>query len=213
MRIVVVGAAGRVGQQVVAQALAAHHPTLAYLREPARLELAHPWLEKIEGDATDVARLARAMRGRDAVISTLGGKRVAGPRSFVTDGTQGVLRAMQKAGLRRLIAIGSKGLTPGPSPDLLLGDVDMPVALRFAFADHRAAFGLIRASGLDWTVLCPPHLIDGPCTGRYLITVDAFAPRYGAIHTGDVAHAALLALARPDWIGHTVGVAGLEPAA
>ncbi|MFH1810089.1 MAG: NAD(P)H-binding protein [Pseudomonadota bacterium] len=213
MRILVVGAAGRVGQHLVSQALTARHQVVACVRDASRIERQHTWLRVVACDASEVELLAEAAQDCDAVISAIGGKRVAGPRSFIADGMRGIIAALQQAGPRRLVAIGSKGLTPGPQPDLLLGDVDMPAALRFAFADHRAAFGLLRQSRLDWTVLCPPHMPEGPRTGRYQTELDGFPSNYGAISTGDVAQAALDALGQDTWIGHTVGVAGLKPAA
>jgi putative NADH-flavin reductase len=74
MNLTVLGATGPTGTQLVEQALAAGHHVTALARSPEKLTITNPNLHVVQGDATDRAAVSQAMKGADAVISTLGGK-------------------------------------------------------------------------------------------------------------------------------------------
>jgi uncharacterized protein YbjT (DUF2867 family) len=65
----------------------------------------------------------------------------------------------------------------------------------------------IRASGLDWTVVRPPRLLDKPLTGRYRLAIGANVARGNTVGRADVAHAMLAVLDNPAAVGQPVGVA------
>ena len=70
MNLLVLGATGATGRQVVAQALERGHHVTAFVRNPDRLR--KPLPEVIQGDLADPAAVENALRGRDAVLSALG---------------------------------------------------------------------------------------------------------------------------------------------
>ena len=72
MNLAVFGATGGVGREVVTQALDRGDHVTAYVRNPAKLDLAHPDLTVTGGDLTDAGAVQRAVHGADAVISALG---------------------------------------------------------------------------------------------------------------------------------------------
>jgi putative NADH-flavin reductase len=107
MKIILFGATGGVGRQVVTQALDARDHVTAYVRNPARLHLTHPNLTVISGELTDREAVQRAVSGADAVISALGPSldRKATGMPLV-DGTRTILDAMRAEGVERYIGHG-----------------------------------------------------------------------------------------------------------
>ena len=168
MKLTVLGASGGIGIELVRQALAAGHHVTAVVRATSRLEVdAHPSLEVVVADVLDPEAIAPAIAGRDAVLSALG-PRTTGPTTIMTAGTQSILRAMESAGVRRLLVVSLAAIhTTGDDPFTrfvvkpILGRI-----LRHSFADARAMEAEIRSSALDWTVVCPPRLRNGPAKGR-----------------------------------------------
>ncbi|MDH3351659.1 MAG: NAD(P)H-binding protein, partial [Gammaproteobacteria bacterium] len=72
MKILIFGATGTVGRELVTQALEKGHEVTAFARNPSKLEIEHPSLEIIEGDVMESALVDRAVPGHDAVLVALG---------------------------------------------------------------------------------------------------------------------------------------------
>jgi len=66
---------------------------------------------------------------------------------------------------------------------------------------------VVRESGLDWTIVRPPRLVNGRRTGTYRTAQDTNLRRGLSISRADVADSMLRVLTQPDTIGHTIGVA------
>ncbi|WP_062132884.1 SDR family oxidoreductase [Demequina aestuarii] len=74
-RVVVIGATGSIGREVV-PALAAHGlEPVAAVRDPERARALLPGVETIRADVTDHAGLARAVRGSDGIVMVHGSDR------------------------------------------------------------------------------------------------------------------------------------------
>jgi uncharacterized protein YbjT (DUF2867 family) len=207
-RLLVVGATGGTGRQVVLQALERGWTVTALARNPAKLDLAHPGLRVLKGDVMDPPSLEEAVRGQDAVISALGHRRYFGPSRILSDGTGNVLRAMEAAGVRRFVGTSSLGLGDSAGRlGLLYTFFTIPVVLPFYFWDRARQERRIAASGLDWVIVRPGALNDGekrgavrhgPGVGSLLTTV--------RVSRADVA-AFLLAQATDDaYLGRAPGV-------
>lgn len=172
MKIAVFGGTGGTGQQFVNQALAAGHHVVAVVRDPARLAAppAVPGrLEVVVADALDPTAITPALSGVDVVVSALG-TRGGGPTSVCADGARSVLTAMRGAGLRRLLVVSASGMVVDRGDGPFMRYLVKPILgwfLRYAFDDMRAMEALVMESGLDWTVVRPPQLTDGPRTGSY----------------------------------------------
>ncbi|MFI5259169.1 MAG: NAD(P)-dependent oxidoreductase [Candidatus Limnocylindrales bacterium] len=172
MRLTVFGATGRTGRPIVEQALAAGHEVVAFARDPAKLSIAHERLTAVQGDATDPSAVERAVEGADAVISvmaTSGSQRIArtGP---LTRGTQNILAAMEKYGVRRLVISSGAPAASDPQdvPDLRFTLLAAAVRLLApaSLADTTGSVRATKASDLDWTVVRMPSPTDAPPTGR-----------------------------------------------
>ena len=168
LRLLIIGATGGSGRQLVEQALAQGHQVTAFVRDPARLSLEHPHLRVVQGDVLDPASLAPAMQGQDAVLCALGHKRLFGPSTILSQGTANILRAMQSAGVGRFICESSLaiGNTAGRG-GLLATFLVYPLILPFYMWDKLRQEKLIEESDLDWVIVRPAALTNGVARGQY----------------------------------------------
>ena len=168
MKLLVLGATGPTGLQVVRQALAQGHEVTAFVRDPARLPPSDPRLHVLTGSLPgDTAALAIALQGQDAVICALGVRNAFKSGGLIESAMRVLVPAMERAGVRRFLLVSANGvgetrrrspLVPRVMYRLLLGDI---------FADKEAGEAIVRASSLEWTIAYPTLLTDGPLSGRY----------------------------------------------
>src|SRR4029079_17596611 len=111
MRILVFGASGATGREVVRQALAAGHDVSAFVRNQAKIAIQYPKLRLIQGDVSDADAVRDAVAGQDAVLSTLGVSVALKHDEAVIDGVRNIVAAMQECGVRRLIYQSFVGVT------------------------------------------------------------------------------------------------------
>ncbi len=165
-RVLVVGATGGTGRQLVEQALARGLAVTAFVRTPARLGIAHPALTVVQGDVLDPTGLARAAQGQDAVLCALGHKRYYTAPRLLSAGTANLLCAMADAGVRRLVCTTSLGIGDSAGRlGLLYTLFTIPVVLPLYFWDKTRQERLLAASGLDWVIVRPGALTNGPRRG------------------------------------------------
>jgi putative NADH-flavin reductase len=167
MKLVIFGSTGGTGRALVQQALQESHRVTAFARNPAKLEgLEHTNLQVLSGDVLDRAAVENAVAGQDAVLSTIG---AGAERTTVREeGTRNIVEAMQTAGVRRLVCQSSLGVGDSRANlSFFTNYVIVSFFLRHAFADHERQEAVVRRSSLDWTIVRPPHLTNGPRTGVY----------------------------------------------
>jgi putative NADH-flavin reductase len=207
MKLTVFGATGRIGTQVVRQALDAGHEVVAVVRDPARLDVApRPELEVVRADVMDPAAIGPAVEGADAVVSALGPRR-GGPVTVCSDGIRSILRAMDKLAVRRIVVVSASGAVIEPTDSLTNRLIAKPLLqriLRESMADTRHMEQEVRASTTEWTVMRPPRLTNRAGRGRYRTAIDRNVGI--SIARADVADAILNALGDPSTAGHTVGI-------
>jgi putative NADH-flavin reductase len=167
MKLVIFGATGTVGRQVVAQALEQGHTVTAFARNLTKLDIQHPQLGFAQGDVMDASAVEQAIRGQDAVVCVLGaGKQLKS--TIRSEGTRQIIQAMEKVGMRRLICLSTLGTGDSwGNLDFYWKYVMFGFILRQVFADHERQEALVRNSNLDWTIVRPGALTDGPLTGQY----------------------------------------------
>lgn len=160
LRLTLIGATGGTGSHLLQHALDAGHHVTALVRTPSKLAINHDHLTVVEGSVLDPAAAEQAVRGADAVLCLLGAP--PSSRARVREsGTRALIDAMVVAGTRRLIVQSSHGIgdTSHELPWVMRW-VIVPFYLKRAFADHEAQEAVVRASGLDWTLVRPPGLTD-----------------------------------------------------
>jgi len=168
MRLLIIGATGGTGRLLVAQALERGHQVTALARKPASVRLQHERLRVVGGDVLDYASVERAVRGQDAVLSALGHKRWFYPNRILSDGTRNLLRAMEALGVRRFVCETSLGVGDSRGRmGLYYTLFVIPFILPLYYWDKSRQERLIRASPLDWTIVRPGVLTNGPRRGRY----------------------------------------------
>jgi len=164
MKITLFGATGPTGIVLTQKALAAGHSVTVYARNPAKLAVQHPRLTVIRGTLDESDTVARAISGSDAVISVLGpAGRVKGRP--ITAGMRAIVAAMQAQGVRRLIVTA----TPSARDPRDRFVFSFACAVRLVrlllpevYADIVGWAEVVRASGLDWTLVRLPMLTDRP---------------------------------------------------
>jgi len=171
MKIIVFGASGGTGLQVVKQALQAGHMVTAFVRTSSKLEIKHANLTVFQGDSMDAAAVDRAVAGQDAVISALGPTRppVAG---MMETSAKNIVVAMKKHGVHRIISTTGAGVRqPEDQPkfmDHFIGFL-LNLLAKDVVLDSAANVKLIQSSDLDWTIVRFPRLMDGAHTGKYRV--------------------------------------------
>jgi putative NADH-flavin reductase len=168
MKLLILGATGGTGRQLVAQALEHGHAVTVLVREPARLGTTDSNVRVVQGSLPgSEAALDAAMAGQDAVVSALGVGNGLKSRGLMAGAMPLVVEAMRRHRVPRLVCISAFGvghtradvpLGPRVAQRLLLADV---------FADKLASEHCVRASDLDWTLVYPSILTNGPRLLRY----------------------------------------------
>ena len=137
-RVLIVGATGGTGRQLVAQALERGFAVTALVRNPSKLRVDHPQLTVIQGDVLDYASVEVAIRGQEAVVSALGHKRFFYPTRILSEGTRNILRAMDTHAVPRLFAKPPRHRRRAGRLGLLLTLFTIP-GLAFLFGTRRQA--------------------------------------------------------------------------
>ncbi len=205
VRILVLGATGRVGSHVVSLALHDNHHVTAVVRTPSKLNLCHENLHIIKGDVTDKRTIEEAMIDIDIVISALS-----------TDGTTTltksipiILEAMSKENVKRIITVGTAGILQSRlNPNLLrYQSSESRRTTTFSAQEHHQVFEILKQSELDWTIVCPTYLPNGAYTGHYRIE-RGFLPEGGSeISVADTAEFTYQQIQNTDYLKARVGIA------
>lgn len=201
MNILVVGATRGIGRALVEQALARGNSVTALARHPERLVAWHERLSKVRGDILDAQSLSGAMAGQDAVCCTIGVKTPWEQPGVFTKGTERLLLAMKSKAVRRLICV--TGIGAGGSRGhggFLYDRVLFPLVLKSVYADKDLQEALIRAAEVDWTIVRPGLLTNGPLTQRYRVLIDLAGVTARRISRADVAHFILEELEKPRYL-------------
>jgi putative NADH-flavin reductase len=189
VNIVVVGAAGGIGRHVVEQSLEAGHRVTAFLRDPGKLTLRHERLAIVRGDVLDGDAVRSAIVGHETVVSAMG-VRSRAATTLYSEGTRNTLAAMAAEGVRRYIGISASPIHRGENDGVFMRFFLKPIIcqlLKDHYADLARMESIVRASDLDWTIVAPPKLTDGPRTGRYREAVDVDVRNGLSISRADVA--------------------------
>ena len=171
MRLVVFGATGRTRRRIVEQALSDGHEVTAFVRDPSGLGVTHERLRVVRGDVMDPAKVEEAVAGRDAVLSALGHTRTS-TRDMQAGGTQNIVAAMKKHGVKRLVSLTGAGVRdPRDRPKLFDRAITalLKVLQREVLEDAERHAEIIKRSGLDWVIVRAPVLTEGERNGEYRV--------------------------------------------
>lgn len=167
MRIIVFGATGTIGKQVVLQSLALKHRVSAFARgsKGGFRALGHENLEIFEGDVFNAEQVTRAVNNHDAVIIALGAGRKGRVRAT---GTLNIIRAMEKTGVKRLICQSTLGAGESwANLNFFWKRIMFGWFLKDAYHDHQLQEQYVMESSLDWTIVRPGAFTNGKATGNF----------------------------------------------
>ncbi|MGE7718124.1 NAD(P)-dependent oxidoreductase [Priestia megaterium] len=205
MNILILGATGRVGSQIVTHALHDGHDVTVLVRTPEKIPINDENLTIIQGNVLNKDDIVCATDGIDIVISALN-----------TDGTTTlsesmplIIEAMKSEGIQRIITIGTAGILQSRST---------PQSMRYqlreskhksvrATKEHHKVYNMLKQSRLKWTIVCPTYLPDGESIGKYRVDYD-FLPEGGTeISVSDTAEFTFSQIKSSEYIKSRVGIA------
>jgi len=169
MKLLVFGASGKTGREVVRQALARGFHVTAFVRDTARLPLAHGNLRLVTGDITDPKAVARAVSGHTGVISTLGAGTPLRHDPVVVEGVRTIARASEHATIERLVYMSFIGVGDSRHAAGFLLKRLATTVLRREVADHEIKEAAVADSFVDWTIVRAPKLTNGRLTAAYRV--------------------------------------------
>ena len=207
MKILVLGASGKTGREVVRQALIAGHEVTAFVRDPMKIDRGD--VAVAVGDARDADDLEEALRDQDAVISTLGSG-LDGKQALIEDSTRALLEAMRATRVRRLVMLSTFAASPTFKARGIMKLAR--IVMKGIVADKEAGERLLKRSDLDWTIIYATRLTEASASGSYRI-VEGPLTDIGSISRADVASALLSTLGTLDSVRHGMVVTSSERAA
>jgi putative NADH-flavin reductase len=206
-KLLVLGATGGTGRSVVEQAVAAGFTVTVLARNPDALPDARA-VRVVTGDLVrDSAVLDAALPGQDAVISALGVGTSFTSGRLISQSAPPIVASMRRHGVRRLIFTSAFGVGATRRDTPLLPRLFIATLLRDVYADKQRGEEAILTSDLDWTIVYPAGLTDGPRTGRYRVGERLSLRGFPRISRADVADFLLRQLGDRSFIGKGVLIA------
>lgn len=161
------------------------------------------FVRAVQGDATDPVAVGRALPGHDAVVSTLGRRATLRSANLMERAMRAIAPAMASAGVRRLVVMSALGVGDSLRAAPLILRLMYRVLLRDIFADKKAAEDYLRGTGLEWTLVYPVQLTDGPRTSRYRVGERLELRGIPTISRADVADFIVRELHAPQYVRRT----------
>jgi putative NADH-flavin reductase len=211
MKVSIFGASGATGQLLTERCLAAGYEVTALLRTPATFPF-RDRVRVVEGNVFDADSVRSTLEGADVVLSALGARSLK-KEDVLERGIPLIVAAMQQLGLRRIIVLGSAGalddsLDKQPAwRRWFVQKIVYNTLLKHAVASQVAQWKLLSASGLDFTMVMPPMLLNSPGRGVYRIDGEALPPYGSRISRVDVADFMMQQIGNPQWLGKGVYIA------
>lgn len=205
MKLLVLGAGGGTGRRLVAQAAAVGHEVTAFGHHAGRE--ARAGVRCVSGDVRDQRLVESLVGGQDAVLDALGTRRPWVRTTLETDAARLVIAAMRRDGVRRLLAVSSIGVGDSIANVNAFYRMLMPLFFRGVLPDKEGMEAEVRSSGLDWTIVRPAGLTDGPVTGNVQIVAPESRRSVRRISRADVAAFMLQQLDDQAYVGRAVGIA------
>lgn len=208
MKVLIFGSTGRTGRCLVGQALEQGHEVTAFARDPRKVRRRDERLRVVRGDVLDRASVDSSVQGQQVVLSALG-VRLWEPTTVFSEGIRNILRAMEAHGVPRILCVSVAGVLKEDAGSLL-GNTLLRLsrlALKGVYEGHRRQLEKIRRSPLEWVVVRPVLLTNGPRTGRYRVVSEGI-PRKGYwISRADLADFLLRQLTRDEYVHQLPAIA------
>jgi putative NADH-flavin reductase len=207
MHILLFGATGGCGHEILHKAHDLGWQVTCLVRDPSKVH-AHDGVNLIQGDISDSKSVDKVFASGpfDAVISALGVRKVK-KNTILSQGTKTIMEAMKKHRVKRFLVITSLGVGDTKHDVPLWFRLVKATILRNVFADKEMQEQMVRASGLDWTIVQPGKLIDIAGKGEYKIW-DTSKPERNRFEMPreDVADFIIKEIQEKKWVDKSVGI-------
>lgn len=201
--LALLGATGGTGRAILDDALGRGHRVRALVREGSTLE-PRPGLTIVRGDATDPGALYRLTRGVDATVVALGAP--AFSKTQIRSRNAAALRDVLPPG-SRVVCLSVYGAHETRTElTFFLRRIFFPFYLRRAVADHEAQETIFEQSSLDYTLVRPPHLHDGPAEGAFVHGFESAEGISWKVSRADLATFMVDEVERARYSGRAVGI-------
>jgi uncharacterized protein YbjT (DUF2867 family) len=198
MKVLVIGATGATGGEIVKQLVEQGHTVTAFARTPSKVSTYDGKVRVVQGDAHDQASLEKALVGQDAVLSALG------PRSLKKDDLQeafarNLVSSMQMANVSRLVELSAIGAGDSAQQASFPIIVIRKTVLKNMFDDKERGEQLILDSQLNYTLVRPGRLMNGPAKGGVKASLSGKEVSM-SMHRADVAQFMIDQLEDNTWV-------------
>lgn len=203
MRLTILGATGGIGRLLLPLALEQGHEVTAFARAPEKITRNGGRLRVLGGDLYNASQMTDAISGSDAVLSAFGPSTLR-PTHLRRDFGRTLVQALRIAGVFRFIHVSSAFCFEGQGG--LLYTVMTTTLFRNVTNDHRDADKEMAQPDLDWTILRPPRLLNGPATNHPRVAAGHLPPKALTISRADVAAFMLEEATNPHYVHQFVGL-------
>lgn len=206
MNIIIFGATGTVGSEIVKQALEKAHYVTAFVRNPEKLPLSKNQNLKIyKGDVLNLENVKEAMHNQEAVLCALGDGKIGKIRA---SGTKNIIEAMNDLDVKRLICQSTIGAGDSyTNLNFVWKYIMFGFLLKRVLPDHNLQEQYIQQSNLNYTIVRPSALTNGPITHNYKIGFSKDLKKLSLkINRADVADFMLQQLSASNFIRKSVSI-------
>lgn len=205
LRVLVLGATGRVGSHIVSLALKDEHSVTALVRNPNMLQINDENLHIVQGNVLEKQDIENVMANVDIVISALN----TDGANTLTESMPLILDAMDKEHVKRIITVGTAGILQSRLTPTILRyqSSESKRKTTFAAEEHHKVYNFLKKSDTDWTIVCPTYLPDGEYTGIYRIERDFLPDGAVEISVADTAEFVYQQIQNKEYVKSRVGIA------
>ena len=164
MKVALIGATGNIGSKITDELLSRGRTVTAIARNPEKAA-SSDHVKVVQVDAADTAKLANALKGHDAVISSA---------PFAPGLSESIIAAVKQSGVKRYIMVGGAGSLEVAPGKMLKDTLDLPEPVKKLLDEAAANLQRLCAEhDLEWTFFSPAAEIGpGERTGKFRLGGD-----------------------------------------
>lgn len=206
MKIIIFGATGGTGKELVKQTLESGNMVTAFVRTPQKLKISHDNLKIIQGNVLNYDDVLNAIDNQEVVFCNIG-MPASDKTTLRADGTAYIVKAMEEKGVKRLICQTSLGFADSKAVlPWWMKYIIVPFILKNAFIDHELQESVIEKSNLDWTIIRPGNMTNGKLTKTYKYGFKPTEKIKLKVSRADVAHFMLNQIDNNTYLRQKVGI-------
>ena len=204
MKILIIGASRGIGKALMEEALKDGHKVRVLARHPDRLESTDSRLDLVQGDVRDLQSVNEAAQDMEIVCSCIGVPITFKAVDLFSVAAANLVKVVGQQPTLKLIAV--TGIGAGDSKGhggFLYDRIFKPLFLKSIYEDKDREEEIIATGDIDWLIVRPAGLTNGPRTGNYRIINDLEGTTAKRISRRDVADFILCQAAQPSHFGKT----------